>query len=110
MPNRLMKPSLLHCASPYKKLPHSETNYRYLSGKVVSDKMTKSRIVVVERKVFHKKYKKVLTRTKRFTVHDNNSLSKLGDYVRFVPVPQPISKRKKWEIKEVVKIDNSPSL
>lgn len=110
MPNRLMKPFPSQCVLPYTKLTHLKDTYRYLTGRVVSDKMTRSRVVAVKRKVFHKKYKKVLTRTKRFIVHDNNSLSKLGDYVRFIPVTQPISKRKKWEIKEVVKIDNSTCL
>lgn len=48
-------------------------------GIVVSDKMANTRIVAVNNRTIHKKYKKVITRTKRYAVHDSTLLSSLGD-------------------------------
>ena len=50
-------------------------------GIVVSDKMTNTRIVAVSARVIHKRYRKVITRTKRYAVHDSEFNSKAGDKV-----------------------------
>ena len=64
-------------------------------GVVVSTKGSKTCIVAVTRRTFHKRYGKVLSRTKRYTVHDEKESSKVGENVYFYPT-RPISKRKRW--------------
>ena len=64
-------------------------------GVVVSDKMQDTRIVAVNDRVIHKKYKKVITRTKRYAVHDSTFESSIGDQVK-IRETKPISKTKNW--------------
>ena len=71
-------------------------------GIVVSDKMKDTRIVAVNDRVIHKKYKKVITRTKRYAVHDSESNSSIGDQVR-IRETKPISKTKKWVLISVLR-------
>ena len=71
-------------------------------GIVVSDKMTNTRIVAVNNRTIHKKYKKVITRTKRYAVHDSTLLSSLGDQVR-IRETKPLSKTKNWELVNVLR-------
>nr|YP_010337966.1 ribosomal protein S17 [Timspurckia oligopyrenoides]UNJ17551.1 ribosomal protein S17 [Timspurckia oligopyrenoides] len=66
-------------------------------GKVVSDKMDKTRVVIVENKISHPKYSKIITRTKRYKVHDNDNESSTGDLVR-IEETRPLSKTKRWAI------------
>ncbi len=68
-------------------------------GVVVSDKMDKSRVVEVRRLVRHELYKKYLRKRSRFVVHDENNAYKVGDKVRIVET-RPLSKRKRWRIRE----------
>ncbi|MEJ5283830.1 MAG: 30S ribosomal protein S17 [Brevinematia bacterium] len=70
-------------------------------GVVVSDKMDKSRVVVVETIKKHPLYGKFLRRRKKYMVHDEENKSKAGDRVSFVE-SRPISKRKKWVIQEIL--------
>ncbi|MCX7820931.1 MAG: 30S ribosomal protein S17 [Brevinematales bacterium] len=70
-------------------------------GVVVSDKMDKSRVVVVETVKKHPLYGKFLRRRKKYMVHDEENKSKVGDRVSFVET-RPISKRKKWVIQEIL--------
>jgi small subunit ribosomal protein S17 len=63
-------------------------------GIVVSDKMDKTRIVAVNTRVMHKRYGKVITRTKRYAVHDSEFNSSIGDQVR-IREARPLSKTKK---------------
>lgn len=70
-------------------------------GVVVSDKMDKSRVVVVETIKKHPLYGKFLRRRKKYMVHDEENKSKVGDRVSFVE-SRPISKRKKWVIQEIL--------
>jgi small subunit ribosomal protein S17 len=70
-------------------------------GVVVSDKITGTRIVAVNDRIIHKKYKKVITRTTRYVVKDFLFDSSLGDQVR-IRETKPISKTKCWEIFEYV--------
>ena len=64
-------------------------------GIVVSDKMKDTRIVAVNDRVIHKRYKKVITRTKRYAVHDSTFESSIGDQVK-IRETKPISKTKNW--------------
>ena len=71
-------------------------------GIVVSDKMHKTRIVAVIDRIPHKRYKKVINRTKRYSVHDGNSKSQSGDKVRIAET-KPISKTVNWILTDVLK-------
>jgi small subunit ribosomal protein S17 len=64
-------------------------------GIVVSDKMTDTRIVAVNDRIIHKRYKKVITKTKRYAVQDSMFNASIGDKVR-IRETKPISKTKKW--------------
>ena len=70
---------------------------RVMSGVVVSDKMDKTVVVKVERRVMHPIYKKFITRSKKFAVHDEANKCKVGDQVQ-IRECRPISKRKCWEV------------
>lgn len=71
-------------------------------GTVVSDKMQKTRVVEVARVYRHKKYKKTVRETKKYYVHDENNMSKIGDKVK-IEFSRPISKLKRWKLVEIVK-------
>ena len=71
-------------------------------GEVISNKMTKTIIVRVERRFQHPKYKKVVTGYHKFYVHDEKGEAKAGDHVR-IRETRPLSKTKRWRLVEVVK-------
>ena len=70
-------------------------------GVVVSDKMQKTVVVAVERRVPHPVYGKMVTRTTRFKAHDEANSSKVGDRVRIMET-RPLSKDKRWRVVEIV--------
>ena len=70
-------------------------------GKVVSNKMQKSIVVAVERKVAHQLYKKYFRRTTKFYVHDEKNEAAIGDTVKIMET-RPISKLKCWRLVEIV--------
>ncbi len=70
---------------------------RVLQGVVVSDKMDKTVVVRVDRRVMHPIYKKYLTRSKKYAAHDEQNACKAGDLVS-IRECRPISKRKCWEV------------
>lgn len=70
---------------------------RILQGVVVSDKMDKTVVVRVERRVMHPIYKKFIRRSKKYHAHDENNQCKIGDTVRICEC-RPISKTKTWEV------------
>lgn len=72
------------------------------TGIVISDKMKKTRVVLVERKFRHKLYEKVIRSLKKYYVHDENEISHTGDKVKIVQ-SRPMSKLKRWYIVEVIK-------
>lgn len=72
------------------------------TGKVISDKMNKTRVVLVERKITHPKYGKVMNRSKHYKIHDEKNETKLGDEVKIVEC-KPLSKEKKWRLAEIIK-------
>ena len=71
-------------------------------GIVVSDKMTDTRIVAVSDRIIHKRYKKVITKTKRYAVQDSTFNSSIGDQVR-IRETKPISKTKNWVLISVLR-------
>lgn len=70
-------------------------------GLVVSDKMDKSAVVKVERRVPHPVFKKIVTKSKRYYVHDEKNEMKTGDRVKIVET-RPMSKLKRWRLGEVL--------
>ncbi|MGM0470791.1 MAG: 30S ribosomal protein S17 [Bacillota bacterium] len=71
-------------------------------GTVVSDKMDKTVVVAVERKTQHDLYKRVVARTSRFKVHDEENECKVGDKVQIIET-RPISKHKNWKVDEILR-------
>jgi small subunit ribosomal protein S17 len=70
-------------------------------GEVVSNKMTKTIVVRVERRFPHPQYKKIVTSYKKFYAHDDKSEAKVGDTVR-IEETRPMSKLKRWKLIEVM--------
>jgi small subunit ribosomal protein S17 len=70
-------------------------------GLVTSNKMDKSIVVAVERKVKHPKYGKFLKKTTKFVAHDETNTCSIGDTVKIMET-RPISKNKCWRLVEVV--------
>ena len=71
------------------------------TGTVLSDKMEKTVIVGVERRVAHRLYGKQVVRTKKYYAHDEDGQARQGDVVRIVET-RPLSKQKRWRLIEVV--------
>lgn len=70
-------------------------------GKVVSDKMDKTIVVAIENRVKHKLYNKIIKRTIKLKVHDENNECKIGDRVRIMET-RPLSKDKRWRLVEII--------
>ena len=70
-------------------------------GKVVSDKMDKTVVVIVEDRVAHPVYKKIIKRTYRLKAHDEMNECGVGDTVRVMET-RPLSKDKRWRVVEIV--------
>jgi small subunit ribosomal protein S17 len=79
----------------------SESNARILVGKVVSDKMDKTIVVMIERTVKHPKYGKIMKRRTKIHAHDENQVCKIGNTVK-VRESRPLSKTKTWVLVEVI--------
>ena len=75
---------------------------RQLIGEVVSTKMSNTIVVKVDRKFPHKAYKKLITRSKKYYVHDFDESCGLGDVVRIIE-SKPLSKLKRWRVLGVEK-------
>jgi small subunit ribosomal protein S17 len=71
------------------------------TGTVVSDKMQKTVVVAINRRVPHPVYGKMVTRTKRVKAHDEENSAKTGDIVRIMET-RPLSKDKRWRVVEIV--------
>ncbi len=80
--------------------PRAKT-IRTLTGRVVSDKMSKTITVLVERRVAHPLYGKIVTRSKKYHAHDANAECKQGDMVQ-IEECRPISKTKAWRVAKLV--------
>ena len=70
-------------------------------GKVVSDKMDKTVVVIVEDRVAHPVYKKIIKRTYRLKAHDELNACGVGDRVKVMET-RPLSKDKRWRVVEIV--------
>jgi small subunit ribosomal protein S17 len=70
-------------------------------GTVVSNRMEKSIIVAIERRVPHPIYRKYFRRTSRLMAHDEKKLAGVGDMVKIMET-RPLSKRKRWRLVEVL--------
>ncbi len=70
-------------------------------GKVTSDKMDKTIVVVVERRVKDPLYKKIVKRTYKLKAHDENNECRIGDTVKVMET-RPLSKDKRWRLVEIV--------
>lgn len=70
-------------------------------GKVVSNKMAKSIVVAVERRIVHTLYKKYFKRTTRLIAHDETNSASIGDKVKIMET-RPMSKLKRWRLVEIV--------
>jgi small subunit ribosomal protein S17 len=72
------------------------------TGEVVSDKMEKTIVVVVENLVEHPLYKKRVRRTRKFQAHDEENVGRTGDIVR-IGETRPVSKNKTWTLLEIIR-------
>ena len=72
---------------------------RLLTGTVVSSNSNKTIVVKVIRKVKHKLYRKIISRTKKYHAHDENNKFKKGEIIKIIEC-NPISKKKKWKVLE----------
>lgn len=79
----------------------ARNNRRTKTGKVISNKMAKSIIVSIERKVAHPLYKKYFKRTTKFYAHDEKNEAGVGDTVKIMET-RPLSKLKRWRLVEIV--------
>jgi small subunit ribosomal protein S17 len=70
-------------------------------GRVVSDKMAKTIVVEVERRVQEARYQRTIRRTSRFLAHDEEGKARLGDRVR-IEETRPLSRLKRWRLREVL--------
>jgi small subunit ribosomal protein S17 len=77
----------------------------YRIGRVVSDKMDKTRVVVYEEYKMHPLYKKFVKRRTKFYVHDEKNESKVGDLVK-IKFTRPLSKLKRWRLVEIIERAN----
>ena len=76
-------------------------NRKIRVGVVVSNKMTKTVVVKVERRAPDAKYGKIVTTAKKFTAHDEEQQCKIGDRVR-IAESRPLSKTKRWRVIETI--------
>ena len=76
-------------------------------GRVVSDKMDKTRVVIVESIVQHPKYRKYIKTRKKYYVHDEENKSHEGDVVKIMET-RPLSKLKRWRLVEIIRVAERP--
>jgi small subunit ribosomal protein S17 len=79
----------------------SRSNRKVMRGVVVSDKMTKTRVISVDHVISHKVYDKTLRRNRKFYAHDEANESKMGDLVEIVST-RPLSSLKRWRVARIV--------
>jgi len=80
---------------------NEETKGRTIVGKIVSDKMQKTIVVMVERTVKHPKYGKIMRRRTKLHAHDESQIGKIGNTVK-IRETRPLSKTKSWVLVEVI--------
>ena len=82
-----------------------KTNTRTLTGRVVSDKMDKTVTVLIERKVTHSLYGKIIQRSKKYHAHDEKNEFKEGDLVQ-IEETRPLAKTKAWTVTRLIEKAN----
>ncbi|WP_394997811.1 30S ribosomal protein S17 [uncultured Helicobacter sp.] len=82
-------------------MSEKQAHKRVIQGRVVSKAGDKSVVVLVERKVLHPKYRKIVKRFKKYTIHDEQNAVKIGDVVSAIEC-RPISKSKAFRLKDIV--------
>ncbi|KTC99061.1 30S ribosomal protein S17 [Legionella geestiana] len=82
-------------------MTNTESRGRTIVGKVVSNKMQKTIVVRVERKIKHPKYGKIVTRHTKLHAHDENQVCNIGNIVK-IQESRPLSKTKSWVLVEVI--------
>jgi small subunit ribosomal protein S17 len=88
-------------ASDTKAGGRAKCRKRILIGVVVSDKMDKTRVVVVERRLAHAKYGKYMTKRTKYKAHDEKNEYRIGDRVEIVE-SRPLSREKRWRVERLV--------
>ncbi len=96
-PLNLLNEQPQSAAAPASSQGHRKTRV----GVVVSNKMQKSIVVAVVRRVRHPLYKKYFNKTKRYMAHDETNDCKVGDTVRIVET-RPLSAHKRWKLDTIV--------
>ena len=81
--------------------PVERTSRKTRVGLVVSDKMMKTVVVSIERRVEHPVYGKMVRRTTKLKAHDEQNEAKTGDTVRIMET-RPLSKDKRWRVVEII--------
>ncbi|MWV60935.1 30S ribosomal protein S17 [Helicobacter saguini] len=84
-------------------MSEAKTHKRVIQGKVVSIAGAKSAVILVERKVVHARYRKIVKRFKKYIIHDEENKSKVGDVISAIEC-RPISKRKAFKLKEILQV------
>ncbi|MDR2463850.1 MAG: 30S ribosomal protein S17 [Verrucomicrobiales bacterium] len=74
---------------------------KQVQGEVISNKMSKTIVVKVTRRVPHPRYKKIVNVSKKFYAHDADNVAKVGDVVEIAET-RPLSKLKRWELVKVL--------
>jgi small subunit ribosomal protein S17 len=82
-------------------MSEATSSKRTLVGRVVSDKMEKTVTVLIERKVKHPMYGKIMVRSKKYHAHNEGNLAKAGDLVEIVET-RPVSRTKSWAVTSVL--------
>mgnify|MGYP001143170484 FL=1 len=82
-------------------MSETTSSKRALVGSVVSDKMEKTVTVLIERKVKHPMYGKVMVRSRKYHAHNEDNLAKAGDLVEIVET-RPVSRTKSWAVTNVL--------
>jgi len=80
----------------------SSVKRKTMTGVVVSDKMDKTVVVRVERRLSHPKFKKVVKTTSKYKVHDEKNECQAGDHI-VICETRPLSKYKRWRLLEILK-------
>lgn len=78
-----------------------KTKHKVRIGRVASNRMNKTVVVVVETPRRHPLYKKVITRAVRYKAHDEKNECRIGDVVRIVET-RPLSREKQWRVAEII--------
>lgn len=81
--------------------PQTQRLQKERVGEVISDKMSKTIVVRVERRVAHPRFKKIVTRYSKHYAHDESEQASIGDTVR-IRETRPLSRLKRWALVEVV--------